>query len=298
MGIVSWTPCLKQQNRSTSVVEKSWESAVQWLRTQPDQRDLVIDAYYDDPLQAAAERYWASEEWRAIVAFLPRSGRRALDVGAGRGIASYALAREGFSVSALEPNASALVGAEAIRALVRDTGLPIQVTEDFSERLPFEDHSFDLVFARAVLHHTHDLAAACREFHRVLKPGGRLIAVREHVISHADDLARFLESHPLHNLYDGENAHLLGRYLSALESAGFRSVVTLAPFDSPINYAPLDMEGLRGELARRIGARVPGGASVVESLLALPTLWGLARRVLNFVDSRPGRLYSFVVDRP
>jgi hypothetical protein len=86
--------------------------------------------------------------------------------------------------------------------------------------------------------------------------------------------------------------------MSALESAGFRSVVTLAPFDSPINYAPLDMEGLRGELARRIGAREPGGASLVESLLARPTVWGLARRVLNFVDSRPGRLYSFVVDRP
>jgi SAM-dependent methyltransferase len=289
---------LKQQYHSTSGVEKSWESAVQWLRTQPDQRDLVIDAYYDDPLQAAAERYWASEEWRAIVAFLPRCGNRALDVGAGRGIASYALAREGFTVSALEPNASALVGAEAIRSLVRDTGLPIQVVEDFSERLPFDDQSFDLVFARAVLHHAHDLAAACREFHRVLKRGGRLIAVREHVISRADDLPRFFELHPLHKLYGGENAHLLSRYLSVIEAAGFRSVVTLAPFDSPINFAPLDMDRLRGELARRIEARVPGSASVVERLLARPTVWGLARRLLNFVDSRPGRLYSFVADRP
>jgi hypothetical protein len=98
---------LKQQNRSTSVVEKSWESAVQWLRTQPDQRDLVIDAYYDDPLQAAAERYWASEEWRAIVAFLPRSvGERSMS--APDAVLQATLAREGFSVSALEPNASAL----------------------------------------------------------------------------------------------------------------------------------------------------------------------------------------------
>ncbi len=34
----------------------------------------------------------------------------------------------------------------------------------------------------------------CREFFRVLKPGGRLIAVREHVISSKNDLPVFLTS--------------------------------------------------------------------------------------------------------
>ena len=49
----------------------SWEQAVQWLREQPSQRDLVLAAYYDDPLPAAAERYWGSEEWQAIRPLLP-----------------------------------------------------------------------------------------------------------------------------------------------------------------------------------------------------------------------------------
>ena len=276
---------------------QTWEQAVQWLRQQPDWQDLVRGAYYDDPLQAAAERYWASEEWRAIVSFLPPSRNRALDVGAGRGIASYALAREGFCVNALEPDGSALVGAEAIRKLAEGAGLSIDVTQEFTEQLPFDDHSFDLVFARAVLHHARDLDEACREFHRVLKPGGRLIAVREHVISRSGDLAQFLDSHPLHNLYGGENAYLLDRYQLAIKCAGFPSVVTIAPFDSPINYAPLDTNSLRGELARRIGTRVPGSAKTVETFLTRPLVWGLARRILNRIDSRPGRLYSFIANR-
>jgi ubiquinone/menaquinone biosynthesis C-methylase UbiE len=121
---------------------------------------------------------------------------RALDVGAGRGIASFALASERFSVTALEPDGSALVGAEAIRSLARESGLPIEVCQDFSEKLPFSDAQFDVVFARAVLHHTRDLRAACEEFLRVLKPGGVFIAVREHVISRPEDLPPFSTSIP------------------------------------------------------------------------------------------------------
>ena len=45
---------------------------------------------------------------------------QALDVGAGRGIASYALAREGFTVTVLEPDDSHLVGAGAIRSLAEE----------------------------------------------------------------------------------------------------------------------------------------------------------------------------------
>lgn len=32
----------------------TWEDAVVWLRNQPEQRQLVLDAFYDDPLVGAA----------------------------------------------------------------------------------------------------------------------------------------------------------------------------------------------------------------------------------------------------
>lgn len=276
----------------------TWEQAVQWLRDQANQRDLVIAAYYDDPLPAAADRYWHSEEWAAIRPLLPQATGRALDVGAGRGIASFALAKEGFQVVALEPDPSALVGAAAISGLALSSQLPIEVCQEFSERLPFRDEQFDVVFARAVLHHTKDLQAACREFLRVLKPGGKLIAVREHVISKSADLPHFLEIHPLHKLYGGENAFLLQQYEQAIRGSGFRLTTVLKPLESPINFAPYTLESLQEELAARMSRGAPGLKKLVRGALAVPPVWLLAKRLLAQVDNRPGRLYSFVAERP
>lgn len=277
---------------------KSWEDAVQWLREQPDQVDLVRAAYYDDPLINAATRYSESEEWRAVRGLLPAKRGLALDVGAGRGIASFALAKEGFRVMALEPDGSALVGAQAIHRLAQETGLPIEVTQEFSERLPFADASFDLVFARAVLHHTSDLPGACREFFRVLKPGGRLLAIREHVITRAQDLPAFLDDHPLHRLYGGENAFLPDVYTDAIREAGFELDAVLKPFDSAVNYAPFTRDSLRREIASRIGARVPALQGLVELALSVPIFWLLGKCLMNSIDNRPGRLHSFQAHKP
>jgi SAM-dependent methyltransferase len=275
---------------------KTWEDAVQWLRDQPDRLDMVRAAYYDDPLVDAAGRYWGSEEWKSLRAYLPEQRGDALDVGAGRGIASYALAKEGFKVTALEPDGSRLVGAEAIRGLAAATGLAIRVTQEFSERLPFADGSFDVVYARAVLHHTADLGAACREFFRVLRPGGRLVAIREHVISRPEDLHLFFDIHPLHRLYGGENAFMLSQYEGAIKSAGFQISTVLAPFDSPINFAPNTVPGLKSEVAARAGAAFPGLQFLATGVMCFMP-WRLLRRLLNAVDNRPGRLYSFICTR-
>lgn len=47
--------------------------------------------------------------------------------------------------------------------------------ECFCEALPFADESFDLVLANHVLFYCNDVAQACREAARVLKPGGRFL---------------------------------------------------------------------------------------------------------------------------
>lgn len=270
----------------------NWEDAVVWLRSQPAQHQLVLDAFYDDPLIGAAQRYFETGEWKAVSELLRGRSGSALDVGAGRGIASYALAREGFAVTALEPDPSAVVGAAAIRALATESRLNINVVEEFSERLPFSDAAFDVVFARAVLHHTRDLGQACKEFYRVLKPGGIFIAAREHVLTRESDLSQFLQKHPLHRLYGGEHAYLLRDYISALKTAGFSSLDVLLPLQSPINLYPDTLDTLREKISARLGKIVPSG--VTKTALGSDSVFRGFLRVAGLFDNRPGRLYSFV----
>ena len=267
----------------------TWEDAVVWLREQPDRQQLVYDAFYDDPLIEAAQRYYDSPEWQAVSQIFQRRSGKALDVGAGRGIASYALARSGFAVSALEPDPSAIVGTAAIRALATETKLPIDVIDAFSERLPFSDNTFDVAFARAVLHHFKNLDDACREICRVLAPGGIFIAAREHVLSKEDDLDCFLERHPLHHLYGGEHAYLLDRYVDALKDAGFASIEVLSPLTSPINLFPHTTNTLRDAIVNKLPVKpvwrlILGSDPIFQSMLS----------VAGRFDNRPGRLYSFV----
>ncbi len=276
--------------------QESWEQAVEWLVAQPDQQELVRDCYFDSSPEIAADRYVRSDEWAAISTLLPSVPGRALDVGAGRGITSYALAKSGWTVVAVEPDASQIVGRGAIQRIAQSKGLPIEVIEEFGEQIPRESDSFDLVLARQALHHARDLPTLCAEICRVLKPGGTFIAVRDHVITSPEDLSAFLQTHPLHVRYGGENAYQARQYLSALRAAGFRVDQMFRSFDSVINYAPHTRESLREEFQHRLG-RLPLGRIVGKSL-NVEHIFDLALAVLSRVDRRPGRLYSFVCMKP
>lgn len=265
----------------------SWEDAVIWLKDQSEMRDLVRDAYYDDPLAAAADRFYESSEWLAVRALLAGlKTQEALDIGAGRGISSYALAKDGWKVSALEPDPSAVVGAGAIRQLFSVSGLQVKVIESSAESLPFEDNSFELVYTRQSLHHAHDVEAFCGEVNRVLRPGGTFLATREHVIDREADLQQFLDSHPLHILYGGEHAFTLGRYKSAMQAAGLRVTKIIATYDSDINLFPETKKTVLARIRHKYGVPIP-------ALL----YGGLMAPLLNAIVSSPGRLFSFMATK-
>jgi SAM-dependent methyltransferase len=274
----------------------SWEDAVRWLIARPDRQDLVRDCYFDPPLAAAADRYRASGEWAAARAFLPRPPGRALDLGAGNGIVSAALAGDGWTVAALEPDPSALVGAGAVAALSAERGLGVAVVRGWGEALPFRDGAFDAVVCRQVLHHAADLPGLCREIARVLRPGGRLLALRDHVVAGPGEMEAFFAVHPLHALYGGENAFTEAQYLSAFRGAGLSVERRLRSFDSPVNLAPRTSERLWREIGVRLAGRAGGAA--LAGAMRFPGLGAAALRLLSAVDRRPGRLFSFVCAKP
>lgn len=274
----------------------TWESAVSWLLANPDHIDLCQSCYYDRPALGAARRYLASAEWQALRAFMPKRDGAALDVGAGMGIAAFALASDGWETHALEPDVSELVGAGAIRRLAAEGNVKISVVQEWGESLPFSDGRFQLVHARQVLHHARELPKFCQELFRVLVPGGVLLATREHVISGPAQLPKFLAKHPLHKYYGGENAYTLNTYLQALRAAGFTITKTLGPLESVINYAPFTEDSLCQAIAGQ-ASRIPGGKLLAN--IALAPLWRKAMLpLLSKLDRRPGRLYTFVATKP
>lgn len=65
------------------------------------------------------------------------------------------------------------------------------------QALPFRDEAFDAIKITEVLEHVPDTAAALRECHRVLRPGGRLVATApflEHLHGDPDDYVRYTDS--------------------------------------------------------------------------------------------------------
>jgi SAM-dependent methyltransferase len=104
-------------------------------------------------------------ETRFLTAAL-RPGARVLDAGCGR--KSRLEAYRGRIVDLVGFDIDADAGAEN-RALDRF------VTADLGTRLPFEDDSFDLVYANFVIEHLDSPATALREWRRVLRPDGDLI---------------------------------------------------------------------------------------------------------------------------
>jgi len=111
-------------------------------------------------------------------AALTRGFDRSLEVGAGTGYFSLNLLRAGIVRDATCTDISPGM-VRALTANAERLGLTVRSLRADAESLPFGAAGFDLVLGHAVLHHLPDLERAFSEFHRVLKPGGRIVFAGE-----------------------------------------------------------------------------------------------------------------------
>ena len=274
----------------------SIDEAVRTLRASPEHVALVRDAYLGRDVQDSAKRFESSAEFQAVRALLQGSlqGATILDVGAGTGIASYAMLAAGAAtVIALEPDPSDEVGRGAMARL--SMGPSLRIIDAWGEKTGLPSSSVDIVYTRQALHHSADLDQMLAESARVLRPGGVLLACREHVVDDAEQLRTFLADHPVHQLAGGENAFTLDAYVHAIEAAGLVLERVLDPWDSVINAFPAvrnetelaDMP--RTLLQQRFGriGRLAGTSPLVRR-----AVWARLRRPW------PGRMYSFLAAKP
>ena len=99
-------------------------------------------------------------------------GMKVLDVAIGTGLVSRQIVRilgARGEVIGIDPSAGMLASAAR--------GLGIGLMRGRAEALPFADASFDFLAFGFALRHVEDMQAAFGEFRRVLRPGGRLLAL-------------------------------------------------------------------------------------------------------------------------
>lgn len=109
---------------------------------------------------------------REIFAAADPRGLRILEVGAGTGRDSLALAAAGAEVVTLDYSPRSLA---LIQRAAGDAGARVDVVGGDGLRMPFSEATFDLVFHQGLLEHFRDPMPLLRENVRVLKPGGLLL---------------------------------------------------------------------------------------------------------------------------
>lgn len=141
---------------------------------------MTIRGYYEGSFDEGSRLTDSSLEWvrskELVGRVLPQPPARVADVAGGTGLYAVWLAEIGYEVSLLD-----LVPSHVVRARERASAAAVMVdcVQGDARALPWSDDNFDVVLVMGALYHLQDPAdrSAClREAHRVLKPGGALVA--------------------------------------------------------------------------------------------------------------------------
>ena len=280
----------------TKKYEYTWEQAIEILRNDPQHQKLIYDSYLTADFEDNCRRFHTGSEFSEVLRLIRKlmpAAQTVLDIPAGNGIASYAFAKSGFKVTAIEPDPSSSVGRGAIEYIREKEGLQnIDIIDAYGENLPFADETFDVVYVRQGLHHAKDLRKMVSQAARVTRRGGLIIAAREPVVDdYNGGLQAFLDAQPDHLLYGGENAFTHRDYLCAFNLKHVEMLYDLGPYDSIINLAPNSFENVETMLLNSRPGRI------LRVFLPAPVVYRFGLAVLKRRFKDQGRLHTFIARR-
>lgn len=216
---------------------------------------------FDDDYEKFFTAYdsWRYRQERHILACLDNidwRGKKVLEIGLGQGAESEQLIRRGARWSGLDltkESVDRVSSRLAIRGLAHD-----DLKQGSALAIPWPDDTFDLVFSHGVLHHIPDIAAAQAEIHRILKPGGTLIAMLYARTSLNYQVSikivrrmALAAAYPLRRAKFLRRPGMLRQHLDNAESSGLRRYLEIDNFihrstDGPLNpyarvYSPREV---------------------------------------------------------
>lgn len=152
--------------------------------------------------------------------YLGLTGReRVLEIGASFGWASWRFAQKGCEVVAVDIS-NYLVTADLY--FEKDGCYFHRMMADMSV-LPFKDGTFDLIFSHSAIHHCKELGPLFREFKRVLRPGGRVVALHECAFGIFENKTGHALEEAIRDGFN-ENAYTLPQWEQAARDGGFPKV--------------------------------------------------------------------------
>ena len=207
------------------------------------------DQFSDDYEQFfAAYDSWRYRQERHILGCLDRfdwRDKKALEIGLGQGAESEQLIRRGARWSGLDLTQESVDRVRA-RMTVRDLSFD-DIKKGSALSIPWPDNTFDVVFSHGVLHHIPDIRTAQAEIHRVLQPGGTLVAMlyaraslNYQVSIRLVRRAMLAGAYPLRKTRQVRRSAMLSQHLDNAERVGLRRYLDLDTFthrstDGPLN---------------------------------------------------------------
>ncbi len=194
----------------------------------------------------------------AVESALPAPPANVLDVGTGTGFLSILIASLGHRVSAIDL-ADGMI--DQVRENARLRGVPLSITKGDAVAPPFPEHSFDAVTSRHLLWTLREPETAFRNWRRLLRPGGRVVAFDALWFPEEPQTEEPDSKQEAPGLFD---RHYTRETRAALPVMGFRSTEPLAELFRAAGFARVTISDLTAVHA----ASVQPGDTIPYRLIA------------------------------